>query len=158
MVLTAIRRTFAEPMMRTRLTRDSTSLRWMALLSLLAVDHPGICPGDDWQLMSRQGKPGRRGETGERGMRGEKGDKGERGQDAPTIVSWQLDRERYRASPLMSNGTVGPMLELRGLFEQFLSCPSSVIQNLGTITERPAIHTECYFVSTIYAMCWRMVF
>jgi hypothetical protein len=51
-------------------------------------------------------------------MRGERGVKGEPG---PSIVSWQIDRERYRASPLMSNGTVGPMLELRGLFEQFLS-------------------------------------
>jgi hypothetical protein len=36
-----------------------------------------------------------------------------------SIVSWQIDCERYRASPLMSNGTVGPMLELRELFEQF---------------------------------------
>jgi hypothetical protein len=39
-------------------------------------DNPGLCPGDDWQLLSRQGKPGRRGETGERGPRGEKGDTG----------------------------------------------------------------------------------
>jgi hypothetical protein len=81
-------------------------------------DNPGICPGDGWQLLSRQGRPGRKGETGERGRRGERGEKGEIG---PSIVSWQIDRERYRASPLMSNGTVGPMLELRPLFEQFLA-------------------------------------
>jgi hypothetical protein len=81
-------------------------------------DNPGICPGDGWQLLSRQGRPGRKGETGERGTRGERGEKGETG---PSIVSWQIDRERYRASPLMSNGMVGPMLELRPLFEQFLS-------------------------------------
>lgn len=82
-------------------------------------DAPGICPGNDWQLLSKQGKTGRRGETGERGMRGEKGEKGEPGKDGVTIVSWQVDRERYRVSPLMSDGTVGKMLDLRPLFEQF---------------------------------------
>jgi hypothetical protein len=80
-------------------------------------DSPGICPGDGWQLLSRQGRAGRRGETGERGMRGERGVKGEPG---PSIVSWQIDRVHYRASPLMSDGTVGPTLELRPLFETFL--------------------------------------
>ena len=68
--------------------------------------------------MSRQGKPGLCGETGERNPRGEKGEKGEPG---TTVVAWQLDRQRYRISPLMSDGRVGPMLELRGLFEQSLS-------------------------------------
>jgi hypothetical protein len=37
-------------------------------------DNPGTCPGDGWQLLSRQGRIGHRGETGERGPRGEKGD------------------------------------------------------------------------------------
>jgi hypothetical protein len=80
-------------------------------------DNPGICPGDGWQLLCKQGKPGRKGETGPKGPRGEKGERGEAG---PTTVSWQLDRVNYRVSALMSNGTVGPILELRGLFEQFL--------------------------------------
>jgi hypothetical protein len=66
----------------------------------------------------RRRTPGHRGETGERGVRGEKGDRGEPG---ATVVSWQLDRERYRVSPLMSDGKVGPMLELRPMFEQFLA-------------------------------------
>jgi hypothetical protein len=79
-------------------------------------DNPGSCPGDDWQLLSRQGRPGRRGERGERGPRGEKGEKGESG---AAVVSWQLDPERYRISPLMSDGEVGPMLELRPLFERY---------------------------------------
>ena len=48
----------------------------------------------------------------------EQGDKGETG---ATIVSWQIDHERFRASPLMSDGTVGPMLELRSLFEEYLA-------------------------------------
>lgn len=79
-------------------------------------DNPGACPGDGWQLISRQGRPGHKGETGERGMRGERGEKGERG---PSIVSWKVDRQRYCASPLMSDGTAGPVLELRELFAQF---------------------------------------
>lgn len=41
------------------------------------------------------------------------------GEPGQTIISWQIDRESYRASPLMSDGTVGPMLELRELFVQF---------------------------------------
>jgi hypothetical protein len=79
-------------------------------------DNPGICPGSGWQLLSRQGRPGRRGENGERGPRGEKGEKGETG---ATVVSWQPDPESYRVSPLMSDGKVGPMLELRLLFERY---------------------------------------
>jgi hypothetical protein len=42
-------------------------------------------------------------------------------QPRPARASSQIDRERYRASPLMSNGTVGPMLQLRDLFRQFLN-------------------------------------
>jgi hypothetical protein len=36
-----------------------------------------------------------------------------------TIHSWQLDRQKYRVSPLMSNGQVSGVLELSGLFEQY---------------------------------------
>jgi hypothetical protein len=79
---------------------------------------PGLCPGDGWQVIAAHGA---RGEKGSHGPRGEKGDPGERGEPAPTTVAWLIDRERYRASPRMSDGTVGPMLELRELFEQFLS-------------------------------------
>jgi hypothetical protein len=81
-------------------------------------DDPGAPGGDGWQLIARQGKPGRQGATGPRGARG---DKGERGEDGATTVSWQVDRVNYRVSPLMSNGKVGPMLELHGLYEQFIS-------------------------------------
>jgi hypothetical protein len=67
-------------------------------------------------LLSKQGRAGQRGEKGERGAGGEKGERGEPG---ATVVSWQLDRRRYRVSPLMSDGKVGPALELRALFEQY---------------------------------------
>jgi hypothetical protein len=79
-------------------------------------DNPGTCPGDGWQLLARQGQ---RGVTGERGAKGDKGDKGDPGQAAPIIKSWRVDRARYLALPVMSDGREGPPLELRGLFEQF---------------------------------------
>src|SRR5215831_14081172 len=44
-------------------------------------DDPGICPGTDWQLLSRQGKPGRRGES----IAGPHGEKGGKGEPGPSI-------------------------------------------------------------------------
>jgi hypothetical protein len=81
-------------------------------------DDPGECPGPNWQLLARQGA------RGIAGLKGEKGDKGERGErgaapPAPRLASWQLDRARYRATPIMSDGSQGPALELRELFAQF---------------------------------------
>src|SRR5215831_12100286 len=84
-------------------------------------DNPGACPpgpGDGWQLLSR---PGRRGPVGEIGPCGRKGERGTPGEAAPTIILWTLDRKNYRAIPTMSDGRIGAPLELRGLFEQFLS-------------------------------------
>ena len=82
-------------------------------------DAPGVpgIPGDGWQLMSRSGS---RGPAGEVGPRGRKGERGAPGEDAPTIVSWTLDRQNYCAVPTLSNGTQGAVLELHGLFEQLL--------------------------------------
>ena len=77
-------------------------------------DAPGPCPGPGWQLIASQGK---RGAAGEKGERGPKGDAGASG---ATIRDWKIDRERYVATPIMSDGSEGPPLELRGLFEQFL--------------------------------------
>ena len=71
-------------------------------------DNPGPCPGDDWHLLAS------------RGSRGSKGLRGERGAAAPTIQSWCIDRTRYTATPIMADGTLGPTLELRPLFEQFV--------------------------------------
>jgi len=83
-------------------------------------DNPGPCPDSgDWHLLASRGSRGQRGADGERGPRGEKGEHGAPGADALTITSWMLDRARYRAIPMMSNGKPGPELDLRGLFEQF---------------------------------------
>jgi hypothetical protein len=79
-------------------------------------DAPRECPGDGWQLLARQGQ---RGDRGERGARGEQGPQGAPGVPAPTIKDWKLDRERYVAVPVMSDGKDGPPLDLRGLFEAY---------------------------------------
>jgi Collagen triple helix repeat (20 copies) len=78
-------------------------------------DNPGPCPGDGWQVMTQ----GKRGVAGERGAQGERGPKGDPAPAVTIIRGWKLDRERYVATPVMSDGREGPSLELRALFEQF---------------------------------------
>jgi hypothetical protein len=83
------------------------------------ADGPGPCPGDGWQLLVSAGHAGKPGPKGERGEPGPRGERGLPGQARLTILSWQIDRERYRATPLLSDGSEGPALELRALFEQY---------------------------------------
>jgi len=66
---------------------------------------PGPCPGDDWQLLARQGS---------RGIAGPKGDRGPSGR---SITSWKVDRQHFLVIPIMSDGQEGPALDLRALFE-----------------------------------------
>src|SRR5215472_3137496 len=80
-------------------------------------DNPGLCPGDGWHLLASRGSRGNRGEEGARGVMGLRG---ENGAAAPTIQSWCIDRRRYTATPIHADGTIGPTLELRPLFEQFV--------------------------------------
>jgi hypothetical protein len=81
-------------------------------------DDPGPCPGDGWQSLTT---PGKRGEKGPTGPRGEKGPRGDRGPAGPIIASWEVDYENYRARAIMSDGTVGGTLDLRGMFERYHS-------------------------------------
>ena len=81
-------------------------------------DAPGPCPGPGWQLIASQGKRGAAGEKGERGAQGPQGNPGLSG---ATIRGWKIDREKYVATPLMSDGRDGPPLELLGLFQQFFA-------------------------------------
>ena len=52
-------------------------------------DQPGLCPGEDWQLIVGAGKQGRPGPRGAKGERGEPGSKGDPGAPAPTILAWK---------------------------------------------------------------------
>jgi hypothetical protein len=83
-------------------------------------DHPGPCPSPGWQLLAASGKRGVAGERGPQGDRGPTGAAGKPGKDAITIVCWTLDRAGFCAIPTLSDGTNGPPLNLRELFEQFL--------------------------------------
>jgi hypothetical protein len=85
------------------------------------ADDPGECPGAGWQLIASAGRPGKPGLKGDRGDAGVRGERGLPGQAAPVILAWTIDREAFRAVPLMSDGSEAPALELRGLFEQFHS-------------------------------------
>jgi hypothetical protein len=68
-------------------------------------DNPGPCPGDGWQLMAKQG------------ARGVAGPRGERGSPGKTIDSWVVNRGTYVVTPRFNDGSLGPPLELRELFE-----------------------------------------
>jgi hypothetical protein len=110
----SVRGTFNETAEYHRL--DVVALNGGSFIAL--KDAPGPCPGSGWQLLASQGKRGAAGEKGERGSPGPRGDPGLSG---ATISGWKIDRTRYLATPLMSNGGEGPPLELRELFEQFLT-------------------------------------
>jgi len=72
---------------------------------------PGTLPGDGWALAAKAGERGKRGDIGPRGERGLAGPA------AATIVEWAV--RDYRAVPVMSDGGVGPPLDLRSFFEQY---------------------------------------
>src|SRR5262249_54061071 len=110
----AARGTFDESVSYRRL--DVAAFNGSSFLAL--KDAPGPCPGPGWQLLASQGKRGAAGEKGERGLPGPRGNAGANG---ATIRGWKVDRERSVATPIMSDGSEGPPLELRGLFEQFFS-------------------------------------
>jgi len=73
---------------------------------LARKDAPGRCPGPDWQLIARQGQ------------RGVAGERGAPGRDAPRITGWVVDRGAFTVAPKFSDGSTGPVLELRELFVQ----------------------------------------
>jgi hypothetical protein len=74
-------------------------------------DNPGVCPGEHWQLIARQGK------RGVPGPQGERGEKGRDGLSAPVIADWKLDVRAHTVTPIYSDGRFGPVLELGALFE-----------------------------------------
>jgi hypothetical protein len=80
-------------------------------------DNPGALPGAGWALSAEQGKRGKPGEKGDRGEKGDHGPVGPAGKSAPTIVDWAI--EDYRAAPIMSDGSTGPVLDMRGFFERY---------------------------------------
>src|SRR5262249_47394248 len=66
-------------------------------------DRPGACPGDGWELLASKGNRGERGGPGPRGMTGARGAPA----PAPGITRWIIDKTRFVAQPVMSDGSVG---------------------------------------------------
>jgi hypothetical protein len=99
-------------------TNDAVALNGGSFLALR--DKPGECPGPGWQLLAAPGKRGVAGERGTHGDRGPAGTAGPPGRDAAQIVGWTMDRNEYTVTPVLSDGSNGSPLNLRGLFEQFV--------------------------------------
>jgi hypothetical protein len=76
-------------------------------------NEPGKCPGPGWQLIAKAGRAGGRGEQGPPGP------SGPRGAPGASIHGVKIDRTKYAVQFIMSDGSDGPRLDLRGLFEQF---------------------------------------
>jgi len=67
-------------------------------------DEPGALPGEGWAMTAQSGSRGKQGERGERGP-------------AISIAGWE--QRDFRIVPVMSDGSIGPPLDLRAIFEQY---------------------------------------
>ena len=77
--------------------------------------------------ITREGKRGERGPCGADGApgpRGERGERGERGSPAPAIIEWRPDPEAFSVTAILADGSTGPMIALRSLFEAYHSAVS----------------------------------
>jgi integrin beta 3 len=74
-------------------------------------DNPGEVPGPGWQS-------GPVGKKGEKGVPGERGVQGLQGKAAPHWAGVKI--EGYELMTVLSDGTMGPKMNLRTMFEQFV--------------------------------------
>lgn len=93
---------------RTRTYRKFDVASWHGSEWRAKYDDPGPLPGDGWALS---------GQVGGRGKPGERGPVGPAGPPGPTIVDWAV--EEYRAAPIMSDGSIGGVLDVRAFFELY---------------------------------------
>jgi hypothetical protein len=66
----------------------------------------------------KQGERGARGELGKQGARGDKGDAGAPGAAAPHWIGVKI--EGFDLITVLSNGTLGPRISLKQMFEEFV--------------------------------------
>jgi hypothetical protein len=81
------------------------------------------------QLEERQARrdEAKRGPQGRQGPKGERGERGARGHNGVTrvvkqtvkIKTWLVDAKNFTATPVLSDGTFAPALNLRVLFEEY---------------------------------------
>ena len=65
-----------------------------------------------------KGERGPPGADGREGRPGAPGPKGNRGQKGFTVAAWEIDVENYRVVPQFDDGSNGPAICMRALFEQ----------------------------------------
>jgi hypothetical protein len=72
--------------------------------------------------LTHKGPPGERGPQGcdgREGRPGPPGPRGNRGQRTAEIVAWSVDFDNYTATPEFFDGSSGPPLNLRGMFQRY---------------------------------------
>ena len=75
------------------------------------------------------GRDGARGVPGGDGLQGPIGPRGEpgpRGIAAPAVVEWRPDPEAFTVQAILADGSTGPMIALRSLFESYHNATSWV--------------------------------
>jgi hypothetical protein len=70
-----------------------------------------------------RGVPGRDGQQGPIGPRGERGD---RGAPAPRLATWNIDEDRFIATPVFGDGSTGAPLNLLPLFQSYDQAVSQI--------------------------------
>ena len=109
---------------------------------------PGPCPGEGWQIVSARGE---RGKPGPIGPRGETGPPGPQGELGATITGWDVDRRRFRVTPILGGGRFGPSLDLRQLFEEFLDQRNGVAAaRAAKVAEHRHVHSQPPLVQLIH--------
>jgi hypothetical protein len=84
---------------------------------------PGPCPGEGWRILASAGGAGPQGimgQNGDRGPRGLTGETGAKGEPGASIVGWAPDYADFKATPIMSDRSEGPALDLKPFFQKFL--------------------------------------
>ena len=97
---------------------DAVALNGGSFLALHASPVPVRALDGNYSL--RRASAASPAREGRRAMRGPVGIAGPPGKDAARIVGWAMDRIAYTVTPVMSDGSSGSPLNLRGLFEQFV--------------------------------------
>ena len=87
----------------------------------LIVEHARSASRGEPGVPGPRGVGGRDGQTGPPGPRGERG---ERGQAAPAVIEWRPDPEAFTIQAILADGSVGPMIALRSLFESYHAATS----------------------------------
>jgi hypothetical protein len=120
----ALRSTFdGDDMLHARLVRLETEIaRLTAKVAEAQAKLNEVSFVQERLQIERRGPPGLAGPRGADGPRGEtglRGERGEPGKPAPAVIEWRPDPEAFTIQAVLSDGSTGPMIALRSLFEAY---------------------------------------